>query len=132
MNPNQSTMTTTDERIVDAAKKFGRTIGESDVYKNFEAAHQSLRGDQEAQQLLQHYQQSQQQLQMMQSWGGANPDDIQRLEDIRKQMMENKTLKDFFGAQDELVAQLKELNQFMTDTLGFDFADMTKPAGGCC
>jgi cell fate (sporulation/competence/biofilm development) regulator YlbF (YheA/YmcA/DUF963 family) len=132
MNPNQHTMTTTDERIVEAARKFGRTIGESKVYKNFEAAHQSLRGDQEAQQLLQQYQQSQQQLQMMQSWGGAQQDDIQRLEDMRKQMMENETLKEFFRAQDELVAQLKELNQFMTDKLGFDFADMTKPAGGCC
>ncbi len=132
MNPNQSTMATTDERIVEAARKFGRTIGESNVYKNFEAAHQSLRGDQEAQQLLQQYQQSQQQLQMMQSWGGAQQDDIQRPEDMRKQMMENKTLKEFFEAQDELVAQLKELNQFMTDKLGFDFADMTKPAGGCC
>ena len=132
MNPNQSTMSTTDERIVEAARKFGRAIGESNVYKNFEVAHQSLRGDQEAQRLLQQYQQSQQQLQMMQSWGGAQQDDIQRLEDMRKQMMENKTLKEFFEAQDELVAQLKELNQFMTDKLGFDFADMTKPAGGCC
>ncbi len=132
MNPNQSTMTTTDERIVEAAQKFGRAIGESNVYKNFEAAHQSLRGDQEAQQLLQQYQQSQQQLQMMQSWGGAQQEDIQRLEDMRNRMMENETLKKFISAQDELVAQMKELNQFMTDKLGFDFADMTKPAGGCC
>jgi cell fate (sporulation/competence/biofilm development) regulator YlbF (YheA/YmcA/DUF963 family) len=119
MSFNQSTFSTTDKRIVDAAKKFGRAIGESDVYKYFEAAHQSLRSDQEARQLLQHYHQSQQQLQMMQSWGGANPDDIQRLEDMRKQMMENKTLKDFFEAQDELVAQLKEVNRFMTDKLAF-------------
>jgi cell fate (sporulation/competence/biofilm development) regulator YlbF (YheA/YmcA/DUF963 family) len=132
MNFNQPIMTTTDERIVEAARKFGRTIGESKVYKNFEVAHRSLRGDQEAQQLLQQYQQSQQQLQMMQSWGGAQQEDIRRLEDMRNRMMENKTLKEFFEAQDELVAQLKELNQFMTDKLGFDFADMTKPAGGCC
>jgi cell fate (sporulation/competence/biofilm development) regulator YlbF (YheA/YmcA/DUF963 family) len=82
--------------------------------------------------LLQQYQQSQQQLQMMQSWGGAQQEDIRRLEDMRNRMMENKTLKEFFEAQDELVAQLKELNRFMTDKLGFDFADMTKPAGGCC
>ena len=132
MNFNQPVSTTTDKRIVEAAQKFGRAIGESNVYKNFEKAHQSLRGDQEAQQLLQQYQQAQQQLQMKQSWGGAQQDDIQRLEDMRNRMMENKTLKEFFEAQDELVAQLKELNQFMTDKLGFDFADMTKPSGGCC
>jgi cell fate (sporulation/competence/biofilm development) regulator YlbF (YheA/YmcA/DUF963 family) len=132
MNFNPSTPITTDERIIEAARRLGRAIGESKVYLNFEESRRLLLRDQMAQQLLRQFQQTQQQVQMMQSWGGAERDDIQRLQDMREKMIENQTLKTFFLAQDDLVTQLRELNRFMADNLGFDFAEMTKPAGGCC
>ncbi len=116
----------------EASKKLGRAIKESGAYKMFEEANRRLQGDDEARQLLREYQQEQQQVQMLQSWGGAGQDDLDRVEKMRIMMTGNPTLKELFRAQDELVTQLKEVNRLMTEKLGFDFADMTKPAGGCC
>lgn len=123
---------TVEPRILDASKRFARAIVESTQFQRFEEVSKRLRDDPSAQKLLSDFQQAQQMYQMMQSWGGASTQEAERMEQSKQQMLANPTLKKYFESQDEMVLTLKELNVHMTEMLGFDFAGLAKPAGGCC
>ena len=117
---------------VRATNKLARVIGESRVFQNYEKALQQLRGDSAAQRLFSDFQQAEQSYQMKQSWGGTNPDDEGQLRKKQKQVLSNPSLKAYFQAQDELAQTLKEVNVFISEKLGIDFANSTKPASSCC
>jgi cell fate (sporulation/competence/biofilm development) regulator YlbF (YheA/YmcA/DUF963 family) len=119
-------------RTLEASKRFARAIVESPQFQRFEEASRRLRDDPAAQQLLSDFQQAQQLQQMMQSWGGTPTQEAERLDQAKQQMLANATLRQYFESQDEIVLILKELNVHMTEKLGFDFAGLAKPAGGCC
>ena len=129
---NEIDVQITEPGILDASKKLARAIGESSQYHRYERSNKSLQADQKAKQLLSKFQQEQQNLQMMQSWGGASLKDFEQFEKLQKQLFSDPTLKEYFGSQEELVLMLKELDVFLSEKLGFDFANLTKPAGGCC
>ena len=123
---------TTEMSAVTAAKKFARVIGESRVFQNYEKTLQQLHRDSEAQRLLSDYQQAQENYQMMQSWGGSTSDDEGQLRMKQTQVLSNPILAAYFQAQEELAQTLKEVNVFISEKLGIDFAKSAKPAGGCC
>ncbi|MEX2090406.1 MAG: YlbF family regulator, partial [Bacteroidota bacterium] len=114
-------------RILEASKRFARTIVESPQFRQFDEASRRLRNDPSAQQLLSDFQQAQQLQQMMQSWGGTPSQEADRLNQAKHQMLSNPTLKQYFESQDEMLLILKELNLYMTEKLGFDFAGLAKP-----
>lgn len=122
----------TEPTILEGSKKFARAIGESPQFQQYEGTTQRMRNDREAQRLLSELQEAEQTLQMTQSWGGASDEDTKRFEHLRESVLSNPTLKAHFEAQDNLVQTLKELNVFISDKVGFDFANLAKPAGGCC
>lgn len=128
----EQTQTTTRKAILDAARELARSVAETEAYRGFEAASDAFRADPEARELLGQFQSMAQQVQMAASWGGSTQADREKLESAQARMVENDTLRRYLNAQEALVAQLKELDSFLTNRLGFDFADMTKPAGGCC
>lgn len=123
---------TTEPQVLDVSKKLARSIGEAAPFQKYKKTTEDLHADKEAQQLLSEFQKAQQNLQMMQSWGGAANKDFDQFEKLQKQLFANPTLKEYFKAQEDLVTKLKELNVFISEKLGFDFANLTKPAGGCC
>ena len=51
---------------------------------------------------------------------------------VEKKLIAHPTYKRYMAAQEDLLIVLKDLNVYLTEKLGFDFADLTKPAGGCC
>lgn len=117
---------------VQAAKRFAATLGRSSEFQRYEEAQLQLRQNSEAQGLLDEFQQEQQNYQMMQSWGGANEEDHQRLVKKQEAVLADPVLKGYFQAQEDLVKLLKEVNVFISEPIGIDFAKATKPAGGCC
>ncbi len=128
---SRSTDTTQD--VTAAARELAGAIAETAAYREFEQASSALRNDEPARQLLQQFQQAQQFAQMSGGWGGADAaNQQQELQQLEQQVMNNPTLSRLFKAQEQLIAMLKELNEYMTECLGFDFAELTKPAGGCC
>lgn len=129
---NETDLKTTEPLALDVSKKLARSIGLSSHFQLYEKAIEKLRNDQKTQDLLNEFQSAQQNLQMLQSWGGASQKDIEQFEQLKKQLFSNPILKEYFGSQEKLVLMLKELNAFISEKLGFDFADLTKPAGGCC
>lgn len=123
---------TAESRVLDASIRFAHAIGKSAQFQRFEEISEKLRKDQEAQRLFSEFQEAQQMFQMAQSWGRSSDKEFERLEQLKNQLFTNSTLKEYFEAQEDLVRMLKELNDFMSEKLGFDFANLTKPAGGCC
>ena len=118
--------------VLDVSRKLARAVGESVPFKKYEETVGKLRVEKEARRLLSGFQKAQQDLQMLQSWGGAIKKDFEKFEKVQEQLFLNLTLKDYFKSQEDLVGMLKELDVFMSEKLGFDFANLTKPAGGCC
>ncbi len=128
-----STSTDTTQDMTAAARELAGAIAETAAYREFEQASSALRSDEQARQLLQQFQQAQQFAQMAGGWGGADAaNQQQELQQLEQQVINNPTLSRLFKAQEQLIATLKELNEYMTERLGFDFAELTKPAGGCC
>ena len=123
---------TTEPQVLEVSRKLALAIGESAPFRKYEETTENLRADKEAQRLLSEFQKAQQNLQMMQSWGGATDKDFEQFEKLQTQLFANPILKEYFKAQEDLVTKLKELNVFISEKLGFDFANLTKPAGGCC
>jgi len=117
---------------LEASKRLARAVAESTQFQKYEEAKQRMRRDVSAQHLLFEYQQAQQIFQMRQSWGGVSGEVANRIVELQEQVFSNPTLKDYFQAQEDLVQMLMELNEFLSEKLGFDFANLAKPAGGCC
>ena len=127
-----SPQTGTERGLIESARELARGIAGATIYAEYESARDALQGDDEARALFDELQEAEQRLQMSGSWGGSTQDDIQKVQAIRERVFANATLRRYFDSQEKLVEGLKELNAFMAERLGFDFADMTKPAGGCC
>jgi len=123
---------TTTSPAIEASRRLARSITASPPFQRFQQAHRQLEQDPPAKELLSEFQQAQQIIQMMSSWGGAATEESQQLERLRQQLLANVTLKELLQAQDDLVEMLQEVNVFVSEKLGVDFATLTKPAGGCC
>jgi cell fate (sporulation/competence/biofilm development) regulator YlbF (YheA/YmcA/DUF963 family) len=130
--PNGTEVQTAEERVLNVSRKFAHAIGKSAQFQNYEKANERLRSDKEAQRLLSEFREAQQLLQMTRSWGGASNTDMKHVEQLQEKLLLNPTLKEYFQSQEELISTLKELNVFISEKLGVDFATLTKPAGGCC
>jgi cell fate (sporulation/competence/biofilm development) regulator YlbF (YheA/YmcA/DUF963 family) len=116
----------------EAAQALARKVAESDVYKEFEAASMAFRADADAQKLFRVYQSARRDAQMKWSWSGSDKSFEGRFQGLEKKLIAHPTYRRYMAAQEDLLVALKDLNDYLTGKLGFDFADMTKPAGGCC
>ena len=116
----------------EAAVALARKVAESSIYKEFEAASMAFRGDAEAQKVFRAYQNARRETQMIQGWGGRDKGFEDRFQRLEKQLLAHPTHRRYMAAQEELLVALKDLNDYLTGKLGFDFADLAKPAGGCC
>ncbi len=126
-----STSTDTTKTVLPAARKLAEAVAQTNAYKEFEQANEVLEKDAEARDLLSQFEVAQQMAQMSASWGGASQNE-QNLAELQDKIARHTTLARYFKAQESMVAELKQLDEYMTERLGFDFAEMTKPAGGCC
>jgi len=126
-----STSTDTTQGIQAAARKFAEAVAHTKIYKEFEQANDAMEQDKEAKDLLSQFEVAQQMAQMSASWGGESQYE-QNLAALQDKIAGHATLTRFFSAQENLGSSLQELDQYMTEGLGFDFAEMTKPACGCC
>lgn len=129
---NEVDVKTAEARVLNASIRLAQAIGKSAQFWRYKKISEKIVKDQEAQRLFSEFQAVQQMLQMTQSWGRASDKDIEHLERMKNQLFANPTLKEYLESQEDLVGMLKELNDFISENLGFNFANLTKPAGGCC
>ncbi|VAX28984.1 hypothetical protein MNBD_IGNAVI01-3078, partial [hydrothermal vent metagenome] len=58
--------------------------------------------------------------------------DYQKLESMEKEVKKNETLKNYFDSQESLTNLYKEINEYISGKLNFNFASLAKPASSCC
>lgn len=118
--------------VLEAARGFARAIGESSQFRDYEQAVGIIREDTGARNLLTGYQEAQQTVRMLRSWAGGNSHHIEQFRELEAKVFQHPKLRRYLDTQEGLASMLQELNKSLREELGFDFARLAKPAGGCC
>jgi cell fate (sporulation/competence/biofilm development) regulator YlbF (YheA/YmcA/DUF963 family) len=71
-------------------------------------------------------------MQMLQSWSDGNSSHIEQFRELEEKVFQHPKLHKYFESQERLVTLIQDLNKSLREDLGFDFARLAKPAGGCC
>lgn len=130
MIENMATGTRTE--VLEAARSFARAIGECPKFREYEQAEGSIKEDAEARTLLTEYQEAQQTMRMLQSWSGGNSHHNAQFRELENKVFQQPKLRRYFDAQEGLILMIQKLNSSLQEELGFDFARLARPAGGCC
>jgi cell fate (sporulation/competence/biofilm development) regulator YlbF (YheA/YmcA/DUF963 family) len=116
-----------EEPAVEASlQAFTETLRDSETYQQFAEASEQLEADEEAQSLLETYQQKQQQLQDNEFDSSIMSD----LQELQTELSNNETIQQHRAAQEELVALLKQTNDVVSEQIRREFAQSL--GGGCC
>lgn len=113
-------------------KMLGRTITSTPEYRAFAEAERRYQEDAQARELFGQYQEAQRTVQWMRHIAGDHTQEVKKLEKLEAALDANQTITGYFDTEEKLVALLKELNEFISERLGLDFAGVTKPKSGCC
>ena len=124
--------TETSRALRDAAQRLAKSMAGSECYKEFERAQEAFHANSGAQRIFEEFLAADRKARLAGSWGGLSEVERKRVEALRTTMSGNETLRRSFQAQESCIILFKEVNELMKAQLGFDFADMARPATGCC
>jgi len=120
------------ERLNFASAGLGKAIINSEPYNNFIKARNRFRIDESAKDAPMEYNTVLRDYQMRANYGGLTSDDEKIIEEARKKAMGNNVLRDSHTSQEKLIGLYQEVNEYLSEKLKFNFAELAKPAGGCC
>jgi len=112
--------------VNDALREFVDAIKDCEQYRTFREARERLDEDDDAQQLLQTYQEKQIQLQR----GGHDQEVMAELRDVKREMDDNETINEYMQAEKTLIELLDQTNDVISERIDEEFARST--GGGCC
>ncbi|ACV49431.1 halo-CC-star protein HcsL [Halomicrobium mukohataei] len=105
---------------------FIETLRDSETYQQFVDASEQLEADEEAQSLLETYQEKQQELQRDEFDSSV----MSELQELQTELSNNETIQQHRAAQEELVALLEQTNDVISEQIRREFAQSS--GGGCC
>lgn len=119
--------------IMNKAKDLGDALVESSEYKELLVAQDTMQANEEAQGILQEFQQKQQMVQMMTMNGQEATDEVRKeLEALQTKMQENEDIKSFMKAQNKFNQVMQTVNQVISAALaGEEEGGCGSHAGGC-
>ena len=129
---SDTTQMTETQALTDATDRFAEAVVASNAYREYEAAAAALEEDSAAKELLAEYQRRSRYIQMASQWGGEREQDRAELERLERDMSDNAVIGRYRRSQQELVNELREVNEFMTGELGIDFASLVRPQSCGC
>jgi len=112
--------------VEESLQAFIEALRDSATYQQFVDASERLEADQEAQSLLEAYQQKQQELQADEFDSSI----MSELQELQTEVSTNDTIQRHRAAQEELVALLEQTNDVISERIGQEFAQSL--GGGCC
>lgn len=118
--------------VMETARSLARALGESAVFKRFEAAQEAFESDGVARAKLRDFQSRQQELRMAAMWGGADWREQEKLEREWETIASVPSLSAYLRAHQELTALLREVAGKVSEELGVDYGAACSPSGGCC
>ncbi len=120
------------ESLLEACGSLGKAILDSRENERFINAREKFRQDKEAKSILRDYNQTAQEYQTKAQYGGVSEEEYKIVEEKNRAMLKNETLKNYFESQKELINLCKELNEYISGKLNFNFASLSKPQSSCC
>ena len=115
-----------DEKLKNKLKEFALAIKESKEYNDFLESEKSLQNDENSIALLEEFQKKQKSFSIT-----GDQDILQELADIQQKIRNDKNIKKFEQAQEDILNALKSTDELISDMLGTKFAQKTG-GGGCC
>lgn len=112
--------------------ELAESLALSEVVLGYKKAHQTLMNDQETLQLISEASELQRKLYAGGSTSSHHDDDIARMRDLQGLLSTNTVLQQQAIARETAVAFIREINQEISQLIGFDFASLaTRPGAGC-
>lgn len=112
--------------VEESLQVFIETLCESETYQQFVDASEQLEADDEAQALLEAYQQKQQQLQADEFDSSI----MNELQELQTELSNDDIIQQHRAAQEELVALLEQTNDVISKQIRQEFAQSL--GGACC
>ncbi|MFP4644246.1 MAG: YlbF family regulator [Spirochaetales bacterium] len=129
---SDTTEMTATEALTDAADRFAEAVVASNAYREYEAASAALEKNSAAKELLSEYKRRSRYIEMASQWGGERDQDRAELERLEREMSDNAIIGRYMLSQQQLVSELREVNEFMTGELGIDLASLVRPQSCGC
>ena len=120
------------ENLFGACRSLGKAIVDSEENKKFIEAREKFRQDEVAKSILRDYNTVLSEYQKKAQWGGTSDVEYKIVEEKNNAMFKNETLKNYFETQEALINLCKEVNEYASDKLNFNFASLAKPQSSCC
>lgn len=117
--------------VMQAAKQFAETLGDTPQYREFEQSYFTFRKDTEAQSAIQEFQKKQASLKALLMLNAVSDEDKQELQRLQERFAQQPSVLRYTQAQEELVAISQEIGDLLSNTIGLDYAASCK-TGGCC
>lgn len=120
------------ENLLEACRGLGKAIIDSEKNKKFIEAREKFRQDEEAKSILRDYNTTLTEYQKKAQWGGASDEEYKIVEEKNSALYKNETLNNYFNSQKALIDLCKEVNEYVSEKLNFNFAALAKPQSSCC
>jgi cell fate (sporulation/competence/biofilm development) regulator YlbF (YheA/YmcA/DUF963 family) len=118
--------------LVRSIDSLGDAIERSAPLSALRAAQTALDADAQACALLDDLTTAELEVRRRQTEGTLTQESIDRYRAARERATSYPTIIAFAQAQRDAAASLPEVNEMISELLGWDFARMAAPAGGCC
>jgi cell fate (sporulation/competence/biofilm development) regulator YlbF (YheA/YmcA/DUF963 family) len=125
-------MNQTDTDFLTAMDALAENLACSEPIVIYQDARARLDTDQEAQTLLNQLGRLQSEIRASQARGTVTQTDVERLRTLQREVQAHPTISNYASTQQAAVTHLREINQEISQLLGFDFAALARPSGGCC
>lgn len=112
--------------LVEAIDELAAALNAAPPLTAYTAAETALAGDAEATALLEQFTALQRALRVQQLDGTLTQADLTAARALERQLTANITIMDYIAAQQSALAALPEVNQTISELLGFDFAQLAR------
>lgn len=103
----------------------------SEPMKDYLQANDIFKADHEVMAWMQEYSSLQQTIRTQQQTNQPTKGNLERSRELMALIENNKTFQNYSSAQESAILFLREINQEISQMIGFDFASLTQ-RGGCC
>lgn len=117
------------DNIETLSRRLGEAIADLPEYEAFEEAKQAVEADNEAQKLIEEFEQKRQAFAIAKQTGKATEEDLETIKETQEALHSLPVMERFLSRQEALVDRLETINQTISEPLTIDFGG---EAGGCC
>ena len=117
--------------VMQAAKQFAETLGDTPQFREFEQSYLDFRQDAEAQSAIREFQKKQASLKALLMLNAVSDEERQELQRLQDRFYHQPSVLRYTKAQEELVTICQDIGDNLSKAIGLDYGASCK-TGGCC